>query len=223
MKVNVLSQLASTCGVLFLLVLLAACDAPATAASPATAPTHVATSTQAATSTPTTPLSTPTTASTGVTFQKFTGPDFSISYPPSWQTSQQSLPGKANQPKIGEYAFVAADIISGLHIRRHGQQLAPGDNVNTLLDVQLSCSPGDTSIPAKVTLNGVTWSQYDLLCLLHNSYYEVRDLSTDTASGGHTEIMYGAYQQVGNGAVFLDFAHASKLYFEPMLESLNFR
>jgi hypothetical protein len=106
---------------------------------------------------------------------------------------------------------------------RHGRQLAAGDNVNELLDVQLSCSPGDTSLPAKITINGITWSQYDLVCLLASTYYEVRDLSTVTPTGDHTEIMYGAYQQVGNGAVFLDFAHASKTYFEPMVASFKFK
>jgi len=227
MKANILYQLVSTCAVLFLIVFLAGCDAnpatPVAAAQPASTmtPTPVATPTQAATPTPLLP--TPTVAGTGITFREFTGSDFSISYLYSWQTSQQSRSGGANQPKIEEYAFMAADNISGLHIMRHGQQLAVGDNVNELLGAQLSCSQGDTSLPAKVTIGGVTWSQYDLVCLLASTYYEVRDLYTVTPTGGHTEILYGTYQQVGNGAVFPDFATASKTYFEPMVESFKFK
>ncbi|HTK09411.1 MAG TPA: hypothetical protein VL485_19730 [Ktedonobacteraceae bacterium] len=170
-----------------------------------------------------TPSPTPTPASTKG-FQHLTGANFGIDYPVGWQTSHKSQAGgMSGRPATEDiYGFVASDNITGLHIVRNGDEQAVGGMVNELLDGQFSCSPGDRSVPSQVRVGGVTWSQADLVCMISGFDYEVRELVTSSTKYGQTVIMYGAFQQVDNGAMAPDFAHASDTYFQPMLASFQF-
>jgi hypothetical protein len=157
-------------------------------------------------------------------FQQLTGANFTINYPIGWQTSHKSeAGGTGGHPATADiYGFVAPDNITGLHIVRNGDEQAVGGMVNELLGGEFSCSTGDTSVPSQVIVGGVTWVQVDLVCMIANSNYEVRELVNSSTKYGQTVIMYGAYQQVGNGAVAPDFADASDEYFTPMLTSFQF-
>jgi hypothetical protein len=188
--------------------------------SPASKTGGAATPTQAAV-----PTQSPA-SKTGTTFKQLTGANFTIDYPAGWQMSQKSLPGGAsgvkNPAPENIYGFVASDNITGLHIVRNGDEQAVGGMINELLGGQFSCNMGNSSVPSQVMVGGVTWSQADLVCMIHNSNFEVRELVTSSAKYNQTVIMYGAYQQVGNGALAPDFAHASTMYFNPMLASFKF-
>ena len=222
MKPILTRQFMYTIGIILLAAFFSACGSnPATSTvttQPTTQPTP--TPTQAATPTPP-PTPTPIPATnTGVTFQQFSGANFTINYATGWQTNHVAQQNAQQKENI--YAFVAQDNITGLHIVRNGDEQAPGGMINQLLGGVFTCQSGDASVPAQVTVGGVTWSQVDKVCYLASTYYEVRELVTSSPQYGQTVILYGAYQQVGNGAVAPDFAHASKLYFEPMLASFKF-
>jgi hypothetical protein len=161
-----------------------------------------------------------------VTFQQFTGANFTMIYPTGWQTSHKSQPfqqsGNSKQQTENIYGFVAQDNITGFHVVRNGDEQAVGGMVNDLLGGQFSCTPGDKSVPSQVTVGGVMWSQADIVCLVASNNYEIRELVTSSPRYGQTVIMYGAYQQVGNGAVVPDFARTSDTYFKPMLAAFKF-
>lgn len=225
MKPIITRRLVYTCSIVLLATFLAACGSNPTISTTATVPSSASTPTQAAapTSAPT-----PTPASnTGATFKQLKGANFTISYPVGWQTSHKSLPrgqsGDVKNPTMEDiYGFVAPDNITGLHIVRNGDEQAPGGMINQLLDGQFSCSPGDKSVPSQVTVGGVSWSQVDFVCMIAGYNYEVRELVTASTKYGQTVILYGAFQQVNNGAMAPDFAHASNMYFKPMLASFTF-
>jgi hypothetical protein len=160
-------------------------------------------------------------------FRQLTGANFTIDYPVGWQTSHKSLTGGPsgdvkNPATENIYGFVAQDNITGLHIVRNGDEQAVGGMINDLLEGQFSCNAGDQSVPSQVTVGGVTWSQFDLVCMIAGLNYEVRELVTSSTKYGQTVIMYGAFQQVGKGAMAPDFAHASNMYFKPILASFKF-
>lgn len=227
MKPIVTRQLVYTFSIMLLAVLLSACGDNATTsttADPTATPTQQPTPTQAATPTQQ-PTPTPTT-NTEVTFQQFAGANFTMVYPASWQVSHKSQSfkqsGDNKQQTENIYGFVAQDNISGFHVVRDGDEQAVGGMVNDLLGGQFTCSMGDKSVAPQVTVGGVTWAQADLICMVASNNYEIRELVTDSSRYKQTVIMYGAYQQVGNGAVVPDFAHASDTYFKPMLASFKF-
>lgn len=227
-------------GIVLLASLFAACGGPSSESGATAAPTAagVATPTQPATSTPTTVATaasaitptqpaTPTpVADTGKELQPFTGVDFTMLYPAKWQKTHKTGPGGLsgvkNQPASNTYGFIAADNITGFHIVRHGDEQAVGGMVNELIGGDFSCERGDKSVPSQVTVGGVIWSQADLICLVASNNYEVRELVTSSSQYGQTVIMYGAYQQVGKGAVVPDFAHTKAAFFDPMLASFKF-
>jgi hypothetical protein len=225
-------------GIVLLASLFAACSDPSSASGATPTPTIAATATSAATPTqPVTPTptsaatltqpATPTPATgTGKELQPFTGVDFAMLYPAKWQKTKKTGPGgmsgEKNQPASNTYGFIAPDNITGFHIVRRGDEQAVGGMVNTLIGGEFKCEPGDKSVPSQVTVAGVTWSQADLICLVASNNYEVRELVTSSSQYGQTVIMYGAYQQVGNGAVVPDFAHTKATYFDPMLASFKF-
>lgn len=209
----------------FALVLLAsslvACgSSPATSAvatpgATVTAPSLTATSTQSSTLTPTSSPATAATSTIGGAFTPFTGPGFTVEYPTSWQKSQQ----KINTGKT-VYSFEYSDNITGFHVEMHSTYFDASSPVNDLLGAQLSCNPGDTSLPQTVTVNGALWNQSDMLCMLASTYYEVRLLTnTNPTTKDQTTIVYGAYQQATASP---PFAQANQKYFEPMLQSFKF-
>jgi hypothetical protein len=220
MKPIFIRQFMYTFGIILLVAFLSACGSnpatPTVTAQPTATPTQASKPTQPPTPTPA--------SNTGVTFQHFTGANFTIDYPAGWQTNHTSQPfkqsGNPQQQTENIYAFVAQDNITGLHIVRNGDEQAPGGMINQLLGGVFTCHAGDTSVPVQV--GGVTWAQVDIVCFVASTNYEVRELVTSSPQYGQTVILYGAYQQVGNGAVAPDFAHASKTYFEPMLASFKF-
>jgi hypothetical protein len=211
-----------------LMSLLAACGNPSTTTG-STSPNFTTTSNtpSANTSTVTPPTQAPTQAPTPAPsngFRQLTGANFTINYPVGWQTSHKSQPGGTPGHPATEdiYGFVAPDNITGLHIVRNGDEQAVGGMINELLGGQFSCSPGDTSVPSQVIVGGVTWVQADLVCMIANNNYEVRELVNSSTTYGQTVIMYGAYQQVTNEAISPDFSHASDEYFAPMVTSFQF-
>jgi hypothetical protein len=211
-------------GIILLVALFTACSSPTSASGATPTPTIAATATSAATSTqPATP--TPV-AETEKELQPFTGVDFTMLYPTKWQKTHKTGPGgmsgAKNQPASNTYGFVASDNITGFHIVRRGDEQAVGGMVNDLIGGEFKCDMGDKSVPSQVTVGGVSWSQADLICMVASNNYEVRELVTFSSKYGQTVIMYGAYQQVGKGAVVPDFAHTKATYFDPMLESFKF-
>jgi hypothetical protein len=231
-------------GIVLLALLFAACDDPSIAGATST-PTTAATATSAAT--PTQPAKpTPTTAATatsaatlpqpakptpvaetGKELQPFTGVDFTMLYPSKWQKTHKTGPGGMsgvqNQPASDTYGFLARDNITGFHIARRTGEQAVGGSINDLIGGELKCDE-DKSVRSQVTIGGVTWLQFGFICLVASNNYEVRELVTSTPGSqrGQTVIMYGAYQQVGKGAVVPDFAHTKATYFDPMLASFKF-
>ncbi len=168
--------------------------------------------------TPTAPISTPThlptaapstAATTGTAFQQFHGPGFRLKYPSAWQTSHN---------KTGVYSFLYSDNVTGFHVALHTGYVDASSPVSDLTNSQMNCGPGDTSLPAKVTVNGTVWFQTDLLCMLASTYYELRMLKTDAPLGQQTMIIYGAYQQATASPAFKE---ANQTYFEPMLHSFQ--
>lgn len=232
MKPILARQFIYTIGIILLAAFFSACGSNPTTSTATTQLTTqpTPTSTLAATPTPPstpTPPPTPTPATnTGVTFQQLSGANFTIGYPVDWKTSHTSQPfkqsGNPQQQTENIYAFVAQDNITGLHIVRNGDEQAVGGMINQLLGGEFTCNRSNASVPAQVKVGGVTWSQVDIVCLIASTNYEVRELVTWSPQYGQTVILYGAYQQVGNGAVAPDFANTSKLYFEPMLASFKF-
>ena len=227
MKPIITRQLVYTCSIILLATFLAACGSKTTTSTTVTLPSSASTPTQAVAPTQA-PAPSPTSASnTSTTFKQLIGANFTINYPTGWQTSHKSLPGGPsgdvkNPATENIYGFVAPDNITGLHIVRNGDEQVPGGMINQLLDGQFSCSTGDKTVPAQVTVGGVTWSQADFVCMIAGFNYEVRELVTSSTKYGQTVIMYGAFQQVDNGAMAPDFAHASDKYFKPMLASFRF-
>lgn len=183
--------------------LLAACGSgPASSLAPTpTAP--IATPTHLPTATPSAP------ARTGTAFQQFSGPGFKLKYPSAWQTSHNN---------IGVYSFLYSDNVTGFHVRLHTGYLDASSPVADLTNSQMNCSQGNTSLPAKVTINGTVWFQTDFLCFLASTYYELRMMRTDAPLGQQTVIIYGAYQQATASP---PFAKANQTYFEPMLHSFQ--
>lgn len=193
---------------LFIVAFIAACGtgSPTSSGNAATA------------STPTQTAATPTaTSGAGAGFQQFNGTGFSINYPTAWQTSQRKLTN-ANGQTV--YSFVASDQITGLHVALHTTYVDATSPIMDLTNAQMQCDPSATSLPPSVTINGITWYQTDLLCLLASTYYEVRLLTnTNATTKDQTTIVYGAYQQTSAST---PFAQANQHYFEPMLQSFRF-
>jgi hypothetical protein len=208
MKSIITRRLVSIIGIVLLTAFVSACGNSSTSPTLAAAPTQ-----------PQKPTPTP---SNG--FRQLTGANFTINYPVGWQTSHKSQTGGTSDHPATEdiYGFVAPDNITGLHIVRNGDEQAVGGMINELLDGQFSCSLGDKSVPSQVIVGGVTWAQADLVCMIANDNYEVRELVNSSTKYGQTVIMYGAFQQVTNGAMAPDFAHASDEYFAPMVTSFQF-
>lgn len=207
MKSIITRRLVYTCSIILLATFLAACGSSSTKPAQAAAPKQSPTATPAP----------------HKGFQQLAGANFTIDDPVGWQTSQKSLTGgKPGSSATDIYGFVAPDNITGLHIVRNGDEQAVGGTINQLLDGQFSCSTGDKSVPSQVTVGGVTWSQADLVCMIAGFDYEVRELVTSSPRYGQTVILYGAFQQVDNGAMAPNFALASNRYFEPMLASFKF-
>jgi hypothetical protein len=203
-------QLVSACSIVLLAVFLSACGSNPVTPTVRGQPTIATTSTQAA------PTKTP--------FQQLTGSHFTILYPANWKTSHVSQPGGQSgdhtQPQTEDtYAFVAQDNLTGLHIVRNGDEQAVDGMIIALVGGADKCK---TPVMSQVTVGGVIWSQADVVCLVAGSSYEARELVYGSPRYGQTVIMYGAYQQVGNGAVVPDFIHANNTYFKPMLASFKF-
>ncbi len=225
-------------GIVLLTSLFAACSDPSSASGATPTPTAAATATSAATqaqsvkpmatsaATQAQSVSSTPVAGTEKELQPFTGVDFTMVYPAKWQKTHKTGPGGMagvkNQLASNTYGFVAADNITGFHIVRRGDEQAVGGMVNELIGGEFHCDMGDKSVPSQVTVGGVSWSQSDLICLVASNNYEVRELVTSSTQYGQTVIMYGAYQQVGKGAVVPDFAHTKATYFDPMLASFKF-
>lgn len=208
MKSIITRRLVPIIGIVLLTVFVSACG------NSSTSPTLAAAPTQAHKPTP----------APGKGFRQLTGANFTINYPVGWQTSHKSQAGGMSGHPATEniYGFVAPDNITGLHIVRNGDEQAVGGMINELVGGQFSCSPGDKSVPSQLIVGGVTWSQADLVCMIANGNYEVRELVNSSTKYGQTVIMYGAFQQVTNGAMAPDFAHASDEYFAPMVTSFQF-
>lgn len=202
MNSRTIRQVAGACIVVLFVALLAACGGnPSTAAQ--TTPTTAATT--AATSTPT--------ASATSNFQQFTGSGFTIKYPSTWQASNK--PDTTNHTV---YSFLYSDNVTGFHVKLHTSYVDATTPIFDLTDSQMQCEQGDTSLPEKVTANGITWFQSDQVCMLASAYYEVHMLTTDAPLGEQTTIVFGAYQQATASP---PFAQADKDYFEPMLQSFQ--
>jgi hypothetical protein len=213
MKPITTRQLVYTFSIVLLAAFLSACDSNPATSTVRAQPTTATTPAQA--------------APTGTTFRQLTGSHFTILYPVNWKTSHMSQPFKQSGDNTQThteniYAFVAQDNLTGLHIVRNGDEQAVGGMINVLLGGTFTCNTGDTSVPSQVTVGGVIWSQADIVCMVASSYYEVRELVNGSAHYGQTVIMYGTYQQVGNGAVVPDFIHVDNTYFKPMLASFKF-
>ena len=150
-----------------------------------------------------------------VQFSQFTAPNFKIKYPSTWKASQ-------NKTQAGKtfYSFMYSDNITGFHIEPHSTYLDATSPITDLTGAIMNCNPGDTSLPKTKTINGITWFQDEMLCMLSSTYYEVRMISyTNPKTKDTTTIVYGAYQQA---TASLGFAQANKDYFEPMWESFQF-
>ncbi len=222
MKLTIRQNFVCAFGLVFLMALLAACG---TGPSTSTTTGSLAAATQVPTPTPS-PTPKPT-----IPLKQYSATGFTISYPTGWHTSQTSLkwtpsggPGAMPQHTEMDYAFVAGDNLTGLHIARDTDEQAVGGMTNRLLGGVFVCHAGDASIPNKVKVGGVMWSQADIVCMVASSFYELRELVySNPQTNVQTVILYGAYQQVGNGAAAPDFAHTSQKYFEPMLASFDFK
>lgn len=198
-------RIASACAVLLFLSLLVACG------------NSSATLAQSPTATPTPPVPTPTsTSSVGNAFKLFTGPTFTVEYPTGWQKSQTQTPtGKT------VYSFVDKDQVTGFHVALHTTFVDASSPINDLTGTQMTCNPGDASLPPTITIHGALWYQSDILCFLASTYFEVRLLThTDSTTKDQTTIVYGAYQQATASP---PFAQANQKYFLPMLNSFQFR
>lgn len=199
MKVRMFRPIVSAWSLALLSILFVACSSAPTT-STGTTPTA------------TTALSTPT-SSSGTTFKQFSGPGFTINYPATWQTSKRDNLGKTIS------SFVYSDNVTGFHVSLHTHYLDATSPVDDLTNSEMNCDPGDTSLPQTVTINGLTWFQSDMLCMLASSYYEIRLLTyRDTRINDETTIVYGAYQQSTSSP---EFQKANQEYFEPMLQSFK--
>lgn len=208
MNSRIIRHIAGTCIVVLFTAVLTACGG---SSSPS------AQTMQAVGTTPTsTPLSNITPTSTGSTetgFQQFTGPGFTIKYPSAWQASHMK-----NSINNTVYSFLYSDNVTGFHVALHTSYVDASSPIAELTNSDMNCNQGDTSLPEKVTANGITWFQSDFLCMLASTYYEVRMLTTDAPLKQQTTIVYGAYQQATASP---PFAKANKDYFEPMLQSFQ--
>lgn len=204
MNFNVGRRLASTCVVLIFASLLVACGNSSTTLA------------QTPTATPTQPAPTPTsTSSVDNAFRLFTGSGFTVEYPTGWQKSQTKAPtGKT------VYSFVYADQVTGFHVSLHTNFVDASSPITDLTGAQMTCNPGDTSLPPTITIHGALWYQSDMVCFLASTNFEVRMLThTDATTKDQTTIVYGAYQQATASP---PFAQANQKYFLPMLNSFRF-
>jgi hypothetical protein len=204
MNFHIGRRLASVCAVLFFTSLLVACGNGGTIVA------------QSSTATPTQSAPTPTSTSrVDSAFKLFVGSSFTLEYPTGWQKSQTQTPtGKT------VYSFTYTDQVTSFHVALHTTYVDASSPIDDLTGAQMTCNPGDASLPPTVTLHGALWYQSDMLCFLASTYFEVRMLTnTNATTKDQTTIVYGAYQQATASP---PFAQANQKYFLPMLNSFQF-
>lgn len=195
------------CSVL-LVVLLAACGGFGNNG------TGSATATPAATQAPT---ATPTQAAPAVTMKTYTGTDYSISYPSTWQVSSSSGQVAIQDQTTGNGVTIvgtpdpngvsSADSLADISAQTFAKSIVKNGQV--------------TKLPS-VTLNGVTWAQRQLTGSITFQGQDVPAkiillVATHPANSANTK----AYQLIYGGPA-ATFDQANTLAFQPMLQSFKF-
>lgn len=209
---HVTRRMSIACCSLLLVVLLAACGGSGNNG------TGSATATPAATQAPT---ATATPAAPAVTMKTYTGTDYSISYPSTWQVTS------SNGQAANQVAIQDATTGNGLTIvgTPDPNGVSSADSLASISAQTIAKSVvknGQVTSLSSVTLNGVTWAQRQITGTITLQGQDVPAkiillVATHPANSATTK----AYQLFYGGPT-ATFDQANTLAFQPMLQSFKF-